>query len=133
MIDREKGVYLVLYAGKELPKFLNVSTGGHFKVRDPNVPIHVLESAWVDGTMVVYVGKTGSSLKGRIRAYMRFGQGKRVSHWGGRYIWQMVGSREFLVCWRPIPGSMDPRSVEAGLLKEFEKQYGKLPFANPIH
>ncbi|MDD1772975.1 MAG: hypothetical protein LUQ09_08665 [Methanomassiliicoccales archaeon] len=133
IIDDGKGVYMVLYTGKERPEFLEVGTGGHFKERDPNVPIHALGSTWVDGAMVVYIGKTGSSLKGRIRAYMRFGQGKRVSHWGGRYIWQMVGSRELLVCWRPIPGSTDPRSVEASLLKEFEKQYGKLPFANPVH
>ena len=41
------GVYVVVWPGPGLPRFLPASTAGWFKKRDPSVPIAVLQRAWV--------------------------------------------------------------------------------------
>ena len=46
IIDKEKGVYLILHTRKEYPKFLDPGTEGHFKGADPNEPIETLEKKW---------------------------------------------------------------------------------------
>jgi hypothetical protein len=60
---------------------------------------------------------------------MKFGLGKQVDHWGGRYIWQLADSSELLVAWLPTPND-EPRDVEADLIEAFRQAYGKRPFAN---
>ena len=54
-----KGVYLVLNLDKEIPAYLEVGTGGHFKGKNPNVSLAELKANWVDKTLVVYIGKAG--------------------------------------------------------------------------
>lgn len=123
------GVYMILYFNPTgaMPQFLPVGTGGFFKGKDPNVSIEELQANWVDGTPVVYIGKA-TSLKSRLSQYMRFGQGANVGHFGGRYIWQIPGSENLLVCWKPTDS--DPRTVEAELIQQFVSEFGKRPFAN---
>src|SRR5450432_1504030 len=53
------GVYLILRVQEDIPAFIERSTGGHFKGIDPSVAVNVLESNWVVGTPVVYIGKAG--------------------------------------------------------------------------
>ena len=57
------------------------------------------------------------------------GGGKPIGHWGGRYIWQLEGADELVVCWKPTADSA-PREEERALLAQFIEMYGRLPFAN---
>lgn len=134
VIPDAKGVYMVLTPKNAKPKFLKVGTGGHFKDKNPNVSYEELVNNWVDDTCVVYIGKAGSinggaTLRSRLKQYLRFGQGKKVGHWGGRLIWQLSNSSNLLFCWMPTPDH-DPRQVEVFLLNKFFEQNNKLPFAN---
>lgn len=130
----QQGVYLVVKKGKTPVVFLEKSTGGWFKGRDPSVSEAVLTERWVVGPQVIYVGKAGgssnkSTLHTRLRLFMQFGLGRKCAHWGGRYIWQIAGAKDLLVYWKPTPGS-EPRQTEKAILAEFRQRYGRLPFAN---
>ena len=137
VIPDAKGVYLILRNRKDRPRFRKTSTGGHFKGKDPTVPVATLKDRWVKNTVVLYVGKAGgqesrATLRSRIEQYVRFGRGQPVGHRGGRYIWQLEDSDELVLCWKPTPRS-EPRELEKRILKEFETEYGQLPFANLRH
>jgi len=129
-----KGVYLVLTPSIEQPKFIFPGVGGFFKDKNPNKPTDELKMNWVDNSNVIYIGKAGSlngqaTLKKRIKQYLRFGQGKKVGHWGGRFIWQLSNHEELMFCWKEIP-NQDPRVVERELISSYLKQFGCRPFAN---
>lgn len=139
-VDNERGIYLVLYPGGLPPEFMSKGTGGFHKGRDPNVDISILESKWVEKTIVIYIGQAGgikggrwsdNSLKSRIKSYMKFGAGKPVGHYGGRYIWQIEDSGSLHICWKPLPNKIrDPLEVEREMIESFRMIYGKRPFAN---
>jgi|WetSurMetagenome_2_1015567.scaffolds.fasta_scaffold227000_3 hypothetical protein len=122
------GVYLVIRPQPQPVIFLDHSTGGHFKRRDPDITIQELQQAWVTGSIVIYIGKA-SDLRRRLRSYMRFGYGEPAHHWGGRYIWQLAEAGHLLVCWKMTPDEIS-RSAESHLIQEFIARYGKRPFAN---
>lgn len=131
---RSAGVYMIVRQSGASPSFLQTSCGGHFKGRNPTVPAEVLRANWVDGTVVVYIGKAGggtsnATLQKRLDSYMRFGTGAPVGHWGGRYIWQLSDSEDLLVCW-VAPAGEDAIQLETRLIQEFARQHGKRPFAN---
>ena len=133
-IPAEPGVYLFLHTRASSPEFLAKGSGGRYKGKDPNVTLARLQSEWVDGALIVYVGQTSSGSKGtlrrRIDLMLRFGQGAAVGHWGGRLIWQLQDSDRLLVCWKPIR-QRDPRKVESALIRSFKSMHGgKRPFAN---
>lgn len=128
------GVYMVLAEPYLVPKFLPVSVGGHFKGRDPTVPIAELEANWVAGAIVLNIGKAGGSgtsatLRKRLRQYLSFGSGKPAAHRGGRYIWQLESSDQLVLCWLTTLKD-EPRDVEARLIASFRQTYGKRPLAN---
>jgi hypothetical protein len=127
MLPDDKGVYFVLNVENRPGEFLTIGSGGYFKGKNPNVSLAELRSNWVEDTKVVYIGKA-TSLKSRLRQYFRFGQGKNVGHYGGRLIWQLKYSKDLVVCWKSL--SMDPREVEAQLIKLFISKYACRPFAN---
>jgi hypothetical protein len=123
------GVYVVLRDADQPPRFLESSCGGHFKGRNPAVPVEALTGKWVPSCAVLYIGKA-TSLKSRLRQYRDFGCGKPVGHWGGRYLWQLADASELLVCWKLTEEV--PRSAEQLLLNEFRGRFGRLPFANLV-
>lgn len=128
------GVYAVVWGSTDAPEFLERSTGYHRKGKDPSVTITTLQAAWVRDSRLLYVGKAGfrdrkPSIRQRLRQYLDFGEGKPIGHWGGRYVWQLARSSELLVAWRATPGQ-EPRQVESGLIAEFLRATGRLPFAN---
>jgi hypothetical protein len=132
IIPPKKGVYLVLYLSEPIPTFVEKGTGGYFKGNNPNVSPNILKEKWVKETKVVYIGRGGqkgkkSTLQSRLSDYLRFGQGKNVGHWGGRYIYQIEESRELVICWKTTG---DPEKFESKLIDEFISEYGKLPFGN---
>lgn len=109
---------------------------------EPNRPVSELENNWVGDTCVVYIGKAGgvdasgkkskSTLRKRINAYLDFGTGKSVGHWGGRLIWQIKDAKDLLFCWKAIPEQEgNPVEIEKEFIADFKRQYGgKRPFAN---
>lgn len=132
-VPETQGVYIVLHSQTKKPKFLRRSTAGRFKGRDPTVKVAVLRERWVDRVSVVYIGKAGgkgssATLRSRLRAYLDFGAGKKVGHWGGRLIWQLADVDSFKICWRTMTG--EPRSYEKQLIEAFVERYGQRPFAN---
>ncbi len=134
VIPKKKGVYLVLFLDGNSPEFLPVGTGGHFKGKNPNVPVADLNENWVENTIVVYIGKAGkdgtkATLQSRLKQYFSFGQGGNVGHWGGRLIWQLRNSMDLIVCWKALPNE-DPRTFEANLIRKFSSEFHKRPFAN---
>lgn len=133
-IPKAKGVYLVINPSFKNTAFIDPGVGGFFKGKDPNVPIKELERNLVQGSQVVYIGKAGSptgkaTLHSRLGQYLRFGQGKKVGHWGGRLIWQLKNHSDLIFCWKVTPDE-DPREVEKQLLKDFVNQFESRPFAN---
>jgi hypothetical protein len=124
------GVYVVLSPDTGRPKFLDESSGGHFKGRDPTVSVARLQQEWVDGTRVLYVGNAGC-LQSRIKQLIGFGYGKPVGHWGGRLLWQLAGRERLLVAWRETPGE-DPAEVESRMLTAFSAEFHRRPFANLV-
>jgi hypothetical protein len=134
LVPDEMGIYLILNTNINKPEFLHIGSGGHFKGRNPNVSLSVLEENWVEHTLILYIGKAGglnslATLQSRLKQYMRFGKGKPVGHWGGRHIWQIREADKLIVCWKPLP---DPRESERRLIEDFVLQYGRLPFANLV-
>lgn len=122
------GIYLILNVDEVNPEYLEIGTGGFFKGKNPNVSISELESNWVEGSKVVYIGKA-TNLKTRLGQYFKFGQGKNIGHYGGRLIWQLGNSRNLVVCWKVLLDVM-PRTAEKELIKAFKAINGKRPFAN---
>jgi len=128
------GVYLVLRVQEGIPAFIEKSTGGHFKGRDPNVPRDILSSHWVEDTPVVYIGKAGApgksaTLRSRLRQYLSFGNGRAVGHWGGRMTWHLPQSEDLLICWKQTR-DLPPRDVEQRMIRTFTEEFGARPFAN---
>ncbi len=126
-IPKSPGVYAVLRTKQSEPEFLAISTGGHFKGKDPTVDIAVLQPNWVPDTDTLYIGKA-TSLHARLGQYAKFGAGRPIGHWGGRYIWQLADSAEVLACW--LPTSDNPAFVESQLIAQFVSLHGMRPFAN---
>jgi hypothetical protein len=117
------GVYVITYRGR--------SCGGWFKGKDPTVPREALIANWVDGGEVVYIGKA-DQLRRRLTQFADFGAGKPIGHWGGRLIWQLPNIGALLVAWKETPGRV-PVEVEAELIEQYRRTYGKPPFANGPH
>ena len=133
-VPNDKGIYVVVRKSLTLPVFNVKSCGGHFKGKDPSVPISELHDNWVPNTILLYIGKAGGSksdatLKKRLRQYMQFGSGKPIGHWGGRYIWQLKDSSDLFVGWKAL-SIEEPSKVESELIAKFVAAFGKRPFAN---
>ena len=79
------GVYCVVRDSAAPPEFLPANPGGRFKGRDPSMAVPLLESRWVPGAQVVYVGQAGgagssATLRKRLDQFVRFGGGAPVGH-----------------------------------------------------
>jgi hypothetical protein len=127
----KQGIYAILRESTSPPVFLEKSTGGHFKGRNLEVSEKELGDHWVESAHMLNVGKAGgeglkSTLRGRIRQYIRYGMGKNAPHEGGRYIWYLADNGDLLVAWKVVD---NPREEEDGIAVDFAKRYGKKPFA----
>jgi hypothetical protein len=101
-IPDKAGVYLALRSSSSPPEFLGKSIGGRHKGKDPTEIVSYLEDKWIEGALVLNIGKAGATGKTttprtRLGAYMRFGYGKNAGHRGGRYIWQLGDARDLIV------------------------------------
>lgn len=128
------GVYVILREAGDPPEFLSQNPGGHFKGKDPTVPVATLREKWVDGASVLYVGRSGGdgvegSLFTRLTDLLDFGLGRPVGHWGGRYLWQLADVQKAVICWRECRDE-EPGALKDWLIDEFVQRHGKRPFAN---
>lgn len=128
------GVYAVIRPASFVVRFLAQSPAGRFRDRDPTISKGELAQRWLSVPHVLYFGKARyasrrSGLRQRIRAYLRFGDGHRASHAGGRSIWQLEDAWSLLFCWTVVP-RRDPQLVESALLESFLHDFDALPFAN---
>ncbi len=133
-IPKERGVYLVVRHATAPVSFVEASCGTHLKNRDPSVPLQKLHDRWIPDSKVLYVGKAGgtgqkTTLYGRLKSYLEYGQGMQRTHWGGRYIWQLADVKSLQVYWA-IHAEAEPAHVESSLIRELERRHGRLPFAN---
>ena len=131
-VPRKPGLYLVFCEKDDPPAFLPISPAGRFDGKDPTVNVSVLKATWVSGAHILYIGKTNqqNGLQKRLRDFIEFGAGKPIGHWGGRYLWQVTDSSEFVIGWRESPEAVSPRDEERQLLRRFREAYRQLPFAN---
>ena len=132
-VPKDPGIYLVMRPAVGSPTFSSTSVGGWFKGTDPTVPVSVLEARWIASAEVLYIGKATagtsgrSGLRKRVGLLLAYGSGKPIGHQGGRYLWQVADSDEFLVAWRAVE---DPTAEENRLLAAFFEIHGAYPFAN---
>jgi hypothetical protein len=64
-----------------------------------------------------------------VKRYLRFGHGRVVGHWGGRFVWQLRDHTALRVCWKTTRAE-DATPTETALQARFREHYGVLPFAN---
>jgi len=134
-VPSRPGVYVVVRPSNQPPRFLDVSPAGHFKGKNPTVPISELTALWVPGTRIVYIGKANAGSRGkrhlrkRLDEFRRSGAGMPIGHSGGRRIWQLADHHELLVGWR-VTDDDDAAQIESRMLADFRAHHGRLPFAN---
>ena len=123
-------VYVVYRPAAGAPVFLDVNPGGHFKEKDPTVPVAQLQASWVATSHVIYIGKADAARK-RLTEFAKFGAGKKIGHWGGRYTWQLADSAEHLIAWHAISWGEAAAEYEKRLFAHFgELHAGARAFAN---
>ena len=131
------GVYAIVVPDGYVPEFLLLNPGGKIRGQDPTVSVETLKRNWVNTSRIIYFGKAGGystnrGLNTRIGELLKFGEGRHVAHRGGRYLWQLSGSEDFLIGWLTLRG-LEPRKFERSLLELFVHLHGRLPFANLTH
>ena len=134
-IPDRPGVYAVLREKSDRPVFLATNPAGHFKGRDPTVPVAELEADWPQGAYCVYIGKAAIGSRGdrhlqkRIKEFRGYGDGQPVAHQGGRRIWQLADADDYQIAWM-VTVDEDPEDVEGDLLQEFVAEHGRRPIGN---
>lgn len=131
-VPESSGVYLIVRTSDCVPEFLEKSTGGAFKKKDPTCPPEFVRKNWVQGAHVVSVGKAAgqNGLRRRLDDLVAFGYGEAVGHWGGRLLWHLPDREKLLVRWRTCcPEQAD--KAETNAVGSFKNVYdGRRPYAN---
>ena len=134
MVPAGAGVYAVVAKDGFEPVFARNSRAGRFKGKNPTVEVETLARNWVKEARILYFGKASSEkagkrgLRTRLAEYARFGRGEPIGHWGGRFVWQVIGYDAFHVSW--LETDADTGSHERDLICAFRREHGRLPFAN---
>lgn len=137
LIDAGPGVYVVVRPATSAPIFTSVSKGSRIKGSDSSYLLETVRANWIDGEVLVYIGKadvrksTRNGLARRLDEYRRFGLGESARHGGGRLIWQLEDHEHLIVGWRGIETGTRAERVEDDLLLDFMADHdGRMPFAN---
>ncbi len=122
------GVYVVYSDHRGPGEFLATNPAGWHKGQDPTVPSALLEERWIADTGALYFG-AAMDLRKRLTRLAQFSAGAPVAHYGGRILWQVAFSGDFLVAWKEAD-SDDPNSEKKGFVQQFKSTFGRQPFAN---
>jgi hypothetical protein len=133
-LPNEPGVYAMVRESLSPPEFLANSAAPVYRGQSPTQPIEALRERWVTGAQVLYFGRARgpgarSLLRQRVKRYLRFGSGRVVGHWSGRFVWQLRDHAALRVAWKTTAAE-DVLPTEARLQIMFREHYGMLPFAN---
>jgi len=130
-VPPNSGIYLIVRISDCVPEFLEKSTGGAFKKRDPGCLPEFVRKNWVQGAHVVYVGKAAGrrGLRRRLDDLVAVGYGEAVGHWGGRLLWHLPEREKLLVRWR-ICSKEQADKAETNVIGSFKTLYGMRPYAN---
>jgi len=130
-LPKEPGIYVVFWTQADPPTFSD--TSGQAKYAEAGSAL-TLQAKWEGitkeaATDILYFGRTGNSLKARIRQLVRFGIGKAENHKGGEWLWQVekIGTANILVQGTP---KSEVAAFENWLLDRFYKQHKNHPLAN---
>jgi hypothetical protein len=136
-VPQGTGVFAVLRPDGFEPQFLQKSTAGIFKKKNPSLPLSALGAEWIKDADVLYIGKAGPGSKGnrglrrQIQEFLDFGKGKPPGHWDGRLVWQLLHAESLLIAWKELPAA-ELNAAEARLHADFVAEFGRLPFANLV-
>ncbi len=127
------GVWVVIRDAASVPHFLPRSTGAEWRGMDPTETPDALAARWVPRACVMYVAEaTGPGVRAllqqRIKRFLRFGAGRNVAHWSGRYVWQLAGASALRLAWWPMRPA-EARTTAKRLLDAFVARHGMPPFA----
>lgn len=122
------GIYVVFSQRRGPGEFLSTNPAGWHKDQDPTVPSTLLEERWIDDAGVLFLGHT-DNLSKRLTQLRRFSAGEPVGHYGGRLLWQVAFSGEFLVAWKETAAD-DLAEEKKDFVRSFKSTFGRQPFAN---
>lgn len=126
-----KGIYLVVRPNNMRDiQLIPTSNAGKFKGKDPTVKLERLKQKLLVDADILYLGKSEDSVEKRMQQHIDFWKGEPIAAWGGRSIAQIMNYENLEVWYLPCD---NPKEMESNLLREFEKQYHQLPFANWRH
>ncbi|MET4622721.1 hypothetical protein ABIE18_004200 [Arthrobacter sp. 2762] len=136
-IPQGPGVFALLCPAGFEPVFLNKSTAGTFKKKDPSLKREALEAEWVPDASLLYLGKASAGSQGnrglrkQIQEFMDYGRGRPTVVWDARLIWQLRDALDLIIAWKELPPS-DVNTAEADYHADFIATHGRLPFANLV-
>ena len=122
------GVYVVYSDRQGAGEILATNPAGWHKGQDPTVPVALLEERWIADAGALYFG-SAPDLRKRLARLGQFSAGEPVSHFGGRILWQVAFSDEFLVAWKETADG-DHSSEKKSYVQQFKSTFGRQPFAN---
>ena len=128
------GIYAIVRETPGPPEFMARSTAPVYRGEDPSRPVEELMARWVPGAELLYLGLAAGPgvrnlLKQRVKRMLRFGHGRVVGHWGGRFVWQLLDRAALRVAWN-VTGDADAGERIGFILARFVEKHGVLPFAN---
>lgn len=137
-VPEKSGIYVAVYLEDRMPKFKSSSEASQAWLdKKINATIDSLIFNWVNFSdkkdNIVYIGRANArsaktNLRNRIRQFILFGQGKSITHYGGRYIWQIEDLENIAIYYKD---DEKPAKAEIDLLTDFKRKHkGRLPFAN---
>ncbi|SEJ58946.1 hypothetical protein SAMN04487917_107202 [Arthrobacter sp. yr096] len=136
-IPQGRGIFVVLRPADFEPVFLNKSTAGTFKKKDPSLTREALQAEWVADASVLYLGKASAGSQGnrglrkQIQELLDYGRGRPTVVWDARLIWQLRDALDLVIAWKELPAS-EVNAAEAAYHAEFVSAFGRLPFANLV-
>lgn len=134
-IPQGPGIFIILRPADFEPTFLNKSTAGTFKKKDPSLKREVLEPEWIPDASVLYIGKASAGSQGnrglrkQLQEFLDYGRGRPTVVWDARLIWQLRDALDLMVAWKELPAS-EVNAAEAAYHADFVAAFGRLPFAN---
>lgn len=131
-IPKKNGIYIIEVPEDFKIEFLNVTTGctewrgKAVKLYKPDSLMKIFRRG---DRKTLYIGKMEQKNPSshRLKNYIKWGMGKKVSHKGGYPLWQIKDNENLCAYWLACDNAT---SFESELLKIYFSDYGVYPLAN---